>query len=132
MHLRSGLENVLVGLGKPLCHEADTLLDLRECALNRNRPGRCVACYFTLRAAAKETALDKLAALRHWLETHIEVVACDAEARRLETLPLHLETACDLEKFCCDVMAEFRDNRAYKSSLIQLEFRYRDLAKRAA
>ena len=73
--LAHAFEPVLAPLAEHFCRPADTLLDLRACVLYSTRPGRCVACYFSLQTAAAERAIAKLCPLRTWLETHIEVVA---------------------------------------------------------
>jgi len=123
--LNHAFDPVLAHLAEPFCRQADTLLDLRLCALNKTRPGRCVACYFVLQAAAAERAIAKLCPLRTWLETHIEVVASDESACPLETLPLQLGDAEDLEAYCRRTMAEFHDNRVYDATAIKLAFRYK-------
>ena len=125
-------DSVLGMLATPFLRQADTLLDLRECALRRVRPGRCVACYFALsRDAAAEEAISRLFPLRRWLEGHIEVVAHDDGERTLEALPLLLDGE-DLETYCREVMAEFQQNRAYASPHITLSFRFRPGDARAA
>lgn len=116
---------VLASLAEPFCRQADTLLDLRSCAMNKVRPGRCVACYFELQSAAAERVISKLCPLRNWLETHIEVVASDETARPLEAFPLQLTEAEDLETYCRRTMAEFHENRAYETRSINLAFRYK-------
>ncbi len=128
MLLNHAFDPVLAHLAAPFCRQADTLLDLRSCASNKTRPGRCVACYFVLQAAAAERAIAKLCPLRAWLETHIEVVASDGHASPLETLPLQLAGSEDLEAYCRRIMAEFHENRAYDATTIQLAFRYKQAA----
>lgn len=132
MSLSAAIDPVLAVLAQPFRRQADTLLDLRECAQTGTRPGRCVRCYFALHQTAAEAAIARLCPLRNWLENHIEIVAQDAEARVLETLPLRLEEADDLESYCHSVMEEFRDNRLYDSARINIGFRYRDSAAKAA
>lgn len=125
MQLNHAFDPVLAPLAAPFRRQADTLLDLRACASNKIRPGRCVACYFALQAAAAaERAIAKLCPLRTWLETHIEVVASDEGARPIETFPLQLSEAEDLETYCRRTMAEFHENRVYGATSINLAFRY--------
>lgn len=119
---------VLALLAEPFCRQADTLLDLRACALNKTRPGRCVACYFVLQQAAADRAPAQLCPLRNWLETHIEVVASDETARPLEAFPLQLGEVEDLETYCRRTMAEFHDDRVYPAANINLAFRYKQAA----
>ena len=123
---------VLATLAQPFKRQADTLLDLHECVETRTKPGRCVRCYFSLHENSAESAIARLCPLRNWLEDHIEIVAHDEESRLLETLPLRLEEASDLESYCHRVMEEFRDNRAYQTGRINIGFRYRETAGVAA
>lgn len=132
MSLGAAFDPVLATLAQPFQRQADTLLDLRECVQTASKPGRCVRCYFALHQSAAETAIGRLCPLRNWLETNIEIVAHDAEARLLETLPLRLEEETDLETYCHRVMEEFRDNRSYDSARINIGFRYREAAVHAA
>jgi hypothetical protein len=126
--LAHAFDPVLATLAEPFSRHADTLLDLRACVLNGTRPGRCVACYFSLQESAAERLIAQLCPLRNWLESHIEVVASDEAARPIEALPLHLTDADDLETYCRRTMAEFHQNRAYGRSTINLAFRYKQAA----
>lgn len=128
MQLTHAFDPVLAPLAETFRRQADTLLDLRACALNKTRPGRCVACYFALQAVAAERIIAKLCPLRNWLETHIEVVATDETARPLEAFPLYLADAEDLESYCRRTMSEFHENRAYPAANINLAFRYKQAA----
>ncbi len=123
---------VLARLAQPFKRQADTLLDLHECVESKTKPGRCVRCYFALHENSVESAIARLCPLRTWLENHIEIVAHDEESRLLETLPLRLDEASDLESYCHRVMEEFRDNRAYQTGRINIGFRYRETAGVAA
>ncbi|MFH1498814.1 MAG: hypothetical protein ABII82_13415 [Verrucomicrobiota bacterium] len=128
MQLTHLFDPVIAPLTETFRRQADTLLDLRECALNKTRPGHCVACYFELHSAAAERAIAKLCPLRNWLENHIEIVAFDDQQRHLEAFPLNLFDADDLETYCRRTMAEFHDNRAYHTPRINLSFRYKQAA----
>ena len=128
MHLSHAFDPVIAPLAEPFRRHADTLLDLRACVLAGTRPGRCVACYFALQQAAAERAIARLCPLRDWLESNIEVVASDATARPLETLPLQLADTGDLETYCRRTMAEFHENRSYETDRINLAFRYKQAA----
>lgn len=122
------VDEVIRPLGASFSRQADTLLDLRESALTRARPGLCVACYFRLFGATRaEEAIARLCPLRAWLETQIEVVARDDSESVLETLPLRLE-AEDLETYCRSVMAAMREDRAHPGSNLILEFRFKHAA----
>jgi len=121
----SEVDCLLAPLATKLAHRADELLDLRECARSRTEAGRCLKCYFRLYEQASSEA--QLKPLRDWLEKNIEVVASDEEKKMLERLPLSLEER-ELEALCWRFIHEFRDNRAYYSPHIYLEFRYKQAA----
>lgn len=128
MQLNHAFDPVLAPLAESFCRQADTILDLRACVMGNTRPGRCVACYFALHAAAAERAIAKLCPLRAWLENNIEVVASDASARQLEAFPLQLSDSEDLETYCRRTMAEFHENRVYEIASVNLAFRYKNAA----
>jgi hypothetical protein len=107
--------------------QADDILDLRNCARLRVRPGLCVSCYFRLFAEAAPALQTVLYPLRAWLESNIEVVAKDSNAVILERLPLALDSP-DLPSLCYQLMDEFRDNRVYSTDVLNLEFRYKQAA----
>lgn len=119
------IDHAIAPLAAPLRHQADTLLTLRECALRRTLPGRCVSCYFRLATSARPEA--DLAPLRSWLESEIEIVAKDASAQVLETLPLRLE-GDDLETCCRQTMDAMRDDRVHPTALLALSFRFKHSA----
>lgn len=122
------MDTIIRPLGPVFARQADALLDLRECAVARSRPGRCVACYFRLFEASRAAeVIARLCPLRAWLETQIEVVARDEAETLLETLPLRLE-AGDLETFCRAMMDEMREDRAHPGSHLVLEFRFKQAA----
>ena len=128
MQLNHAFDPVLAPLAESFCRQADTILDLRACVMANTRPGRCVACYFALQAAAAERAIAKLCPLRTWLENNIEVVASDASERQLEAFPLQLSESEDLETYCRRTMAEFHENRVYEVASVNLAFRYKNAA----
>ena len=117
-------EAVIGQLCPLFARQADELIDLHEHARRRVRPGRCVQCYFRLQGAANSQSKSALVPLRSWLEANIEVVAKGYQNQVLETVPLHLEAA-DLEGYCQEVMAQFREDRAYRLPQLTLEFRYK-------
>jgi hypothetical protein len=116
---------------KKLCplfaRQADALIDLRESALKRIRPGLCVDCYFRIQETAGSGEQHVLFPLRSWLESNIEVVAKDSESRIIEKLPLRLN-ATDLAAYYNRLMDDFREDRAYSLSLVTLEFQYKEAA----
>jgi hypothetical protein len=116
---------------KKLCplfaRQADALLELRESALKRIRPGLCVDCYFRLQETADPGGQYALFPLRSWLESNIEVVAKDSQSRVIEKLPLKLD-ATDLAAYCNRLIGDFREDRAYSLSLVTLEFQYKEAA----
>ena len=77
--------------------------------------------------SAAEARLAELCPLRQWLESEIEIVACDRDQRPLERFSLNLDTP-DLESCCRSAMTEIQENRAYSTPEIHLEFRYKKAA----
>jgi hypothetical protein len=65
--------------------------------------------------------------LRNWLESNIEVVARDKKEQVIEKLPLTLDST-DLQSYCHQLMDEFRENRAYSTGALSLEFCYKEAA----
>ena len=121
------VEAVIARLCPLFSRQADQILDLRNCARERVRPGLCVSCYFQLFAEAQPGSEGLLFPLRAWLESNIEVVAKDDNAVVLERLPLALDHP-DLQSFCYQLIDEFRDNRVYATDLVTLELRYKEAA----
>lgn len=122
---------VLVPLSGVFRRQADALLDLREHALSKQNPGRCVSCYFKLFSAARGDAVQRLAALRKWLEHNLVVVARDEQDRLLERLPLLLDDT-DLEACCTRMMQEVLQDRAYPADRIELRFAFKSDLPQAA
>ncbi len=121
------VEAVIARLCPLFSRQADEILDLRDSVQRRVRPGLCVSCYFKLSSGSTSASESLLFPLRTWLESNIEVVAFDSSATVLEHLPLRLDRP-DLESYCTQVIEEFRDNRAYSSEVLTLEFRYKEAA----
>ena len=121
------IDALLAPLAAPLRRSADHLLDLRSAARTGTTPGLCIRCYFELLAAAPSAVQPRLTPLRAWMEARIEAAATDAEGRLLETLPVSLDSE-DLESCCRRLMREMTENRAYATSLINLDFRYKPAA----
>jgi hypothetical protein len=90
------VDAVIARLCPLFSRQADQILDLRDCARHRVRPGLCVSCYFQLYAGTEPASQKVLLPLRTWLESNIEIVAKDSNAIVLESLPLALDFA-DLE-----------------------------------
>jgi hypothetical protein len=120
-------EAVIKRLCPLFARQADELIDLRESALKRIRPGRCVDCYFRLHRTADAGGQHALFPLRSWLESNIEVVAKDPKSQIIEKLPLQLD-ATDLAAYCHRTMGDFREDRAYLHSRVTLEFQYKEAA----
>lgn len=118
------LHEVLVPLSDAFYKQADAILDLREHALSKQNPGRCVSCYFKLFNAARGDKVRRLNALRKWLETNLVVVAKDDQDQLLESIPLFLDDA-DLESFCQRMLQEVIHNRVYNSKRIELHFAFK-------
>lgn len=125
------IDTVLSPVARELSDRADAILDLREAAARRNDPGRCIQCYFKLLAGARPHVKPVATPLRQWLESHLEVVARDANARELERIPVRLETgeSDGIEAYCESVMNCFRYDRGYQDlPMIELSFRFRESA----
>ena len=121
------VDAVISGLCPLFSRYADEILDLRSSARQRVRPGLCVRCYFQLYAKANAVSETVLSPLRNWLESNIEVVARDKKEQVIEKLPLTLDSA-DLQSYCPRLMDEFRENRAYSTEALSLEFCYKEAA----
>lgn len=115
---------VLVPLSGAFRRQADALLDLRESALTKQNPGRCISCYFKLFNAARGDGMQRLTALRKWLEHNLVVVAKDDQDRLLERIPLDLSDS-DLESCCMRMMREVLYDRAYPGERIELRFAFK-------
>jgi hypothetical protein len=124
---RPPFDQLLGSLCDRFAHQADALLDLRNSAIHRTKPGLCVSCYFKLFGHADENAMSLLCPLRSWIETNIEVIATDHRERIIEQLPVKLD-APDLDAYCQEVIHEFRENRVYSTPNLTLEFRYKEAA----
>ena len=121
------VDAVISGLCPLFSRYADEILDLRSSARQRVRPGLCVRCYFQLYARADAVSQTVLFPLRSWLESNIEIVAKDKEEQVIEKLPLTLDST-DLQTYCHQLMDEFRENRAYSTEALSLEFCYKEAA----
>jgi hypothetical protein len=118
------LEDVLISVAPHFFKQADALLDLRDYAIKRKHPGKCVDCYFQLHADAPSEQLQNLTPLREWLERNIEIVAADQTQNLLEKFPLKLDTN-DLETFCHKVVNFLRTDRAFQTPMISLDFAFK-------
>lgn len=109
----------------PFC--ANAILDLRTELLNRQHPGKCVACFFKIFApVCRMEKANTLAPLKIWLEENMEIVVKDDSTSELERLPINL-LEDDLETFCQKVMAQIHHDRSYASRQISLHFAYKGL-----
>jgi len=124
------IDLVLRSLCPLFYRQADDLLDLRTCPQSRQRPGKCVNCYFSLFQSQPPAAAAQLCPLKEWLEGNIEVVAFASDQSPLERLPLRLDSG-SLESFCHAVMDEIRLNRSYHHPEISLAFEFKELAEAA-
>ncbi len=121
------IDEILRPLAPALAREADVILDLRELLARQGHPGKCVRCFFRLFEAAGAEMQPRLAPLKAWLEKHVEI-AVKNEGEELETLPFSLAEDEDLESFCLRSIDYIRMDRGYKSSRVQLAFRYKAVA----
>jgi len=126
------IDHVLTPIAREMSHRADDILDLRDAAIRRDDPGRCLSCYFRLLAGARSGDAETTTPLRKWLEQHLEIVAHDAGLQKeLERLPLHLELD-SIEGYCQRMMQAFREDRAYQHlPLIELSFQFKEASSAA-
>ncbi|MEM9227004.1 MAG: hypothetical protein AAGA45_03465 [Verrucomicrobiota bacterium] len=117
---------VLVPLSQSFSRQADALLDLRDAAIKRHHPGRCVSCYFKLFSRADARGTIHLESLRSWLESNLIIEARDDRNEVLETLPVCLDDEQDLEAYCTRMSHEVLTNRVYCSDKIELRFTFKE------
>ncbi len=121
------IDRLLLPLARVLAKEADAILDLRELLMSKGHPGKCVRCFFQLFTAAGKEALPRLAPLKAWLETNLEI-SVNADGRELETLPVKLRQGEDLESFCLRSIKQVRFDRGYTAKRVSMAFRYKAAA----
>ena len=120
-------ENDILGpLSRSFYRQADELLDLREAALSKQHPGRCVSCYFKLFSSAEGPAVTKLEALRRWLESNLIIEARDNQDQVLEKMPVCLDEEEDLEGYCTRLSMEVLNNRVYPTERVELRFNFKE------
>ena len=125
--LAEEIDGLLLPLGPVLAKQADAILDLRELLMSKGHPGKCVRCFFQLFTAASSAAMPRLAPLIAWLEKNLEI-SVRADGQELETLPVKLREAEDLESFCLRSIEEVRLDRGYSARRVNLAFRYKAAA----
>lgn len=124
MNLETALDTVLAPLAPVFRQHADMLLDLRDNVVNARNPGACIALYFDLKKQGGLREGPELAALRSWLEEHLEILAKDAQGYPLETLPLALR-GDSLEGYCNSIVRDFQEDRVYATPAIGITFQYK-------
>lgn len=117
------IDRALSGIEPTSSEGADLLLDLRQLLLDQGHPGKCVRCFFGLLGDLRQPGA--LRPIRLWLERNLEIVV-HAKHGELETLPLELSAAGDLEDFCQRAIRTVREDRAYRDRELTLRFRFRD------
>ncbi|MFC7338339.1 hypothetical protein ACFQY0_14190 [Haloferula chungangensis] len=119
----SELQQLLASITPTTSEGADLLLDLRDLLISQGHPGKCVRCFFGLLGdLAQPGALNPL---RHWLEENLEVEV-RANGREIDSLPVRLNRAADLDSFCHEAINKIRFDRSFKDAHIQLRFRFKD------
>lgn len=126
----SEFDKVLFPVARELSYCADDILELRDAALRRDDPSRCLSCYFKILGGARLTAVHHVTTpLRQWLEQHLEVVArdlslcCELERLSIQLLP---EQSNGIEGFCRQIMNAFREDRVYQHiPEIELTFQFK-------
>lgn len=119
------LDRILAALAREVTsRESDLLLDLRDASQIAGAAGSCVSGYFVLLEvlATKPAAQVALEELRIWLEEHLKLEVLDDERHQaLESMPLHLSGAADLESFCHGAMDRLRQDRCHSAGRLRLQ-----------
>jgi hypothetical protein len=119
------LDRILAALaGEVTAQESDLLLDLRDASRTAGSAGSCVSVYFTLLEVLeyKPSAKVALEDLRIWLDEHLNIEVLDDERHQaLESLPLRLSGAPDLDSFCHVTMDRLRKDRCLSESRLRLQ-----------
>jgi len=123
--MKTDVDDLLGPVAEACRGAADDILDLREALMKRSDPGSCLQCYFNIFGVMKEPDPKAIDQLRSWLESHLEIVACDETEHELERLPISLHQP-DMESFCREVMSEFQLNRNYQTASIELSVDFTD------
>jgi hypothetical protein len=128
-HPAEEIDGLLLPLAPVLAKQADAILDLRELLISKGHPGKCVRCFFQLFSAANSNtaAMPRLAPLIAWLEKNLEI-SVRADGVELETLPVQLRGAEDLESFCIRSIEQVRLDRGYTARRVDMAFRYKAVA----
>lgn len=129
--MATSIEQALSPVTRILKHRANELLDLREAALARKDPGKCLHCYFQLRNSrnSRHSKLDEMMTpLKIWLENHLEIIAKGPESDELERIAVNLNWN-DIDHYCENLVEDFRKNHrsSYRPS-IELVFQFKPLA----
>jgi len=120
------IEDLISPVAKQMPFCADVLLDLRAALLNRQHPGKCVACFFKIFVpACRIKKTSTVVPLKNWLEENLEIVVKDHSTAELERLSVNL-LEDNLETFCKKVMTQIHYDRSYKSRQLSLHFVYKE------
>jgi hypothetical protein len=121
----SQIDQIITPISIALKGCANELLDIRDAATSLRQPGTCVACYYKVMGRARRShRLDSLAALKQWIEAHVEVIA-EAEANQvLERFPVALDNECDLESYCTTMMDKVQNDRNFEADIVHLRFEF--------
>jgi hypothetical protein len=127
----ASIEQALSPVTRILKHRANELLDLREAALARKDPGKCLHCYFQLRNSRHSKLDEVMTPLKTWLENHLEIIAKGPESDELERIAVNLDWN-DIDHYCENLVEDFRKNHlsSYRSK-IELVFQFKPLAAMA-
>lgn len=122
------IEQALSPVTRILKHRANELLDLREAALARKDPGKCLYCYFQLRKSRISQIDEMMTPLKKWLETHLEIVAKGPESDELARIAVNLNWN-DIDHYCENLVEDFRKNhRSQYRSQVELIFQFKPLS----
>jgi hypothetical protein len=122
------LDRILAALAREVTsRESDLLLNLRDASRIAGAAGSCVSIYYSLLEVldSRPSAAVPIEQLRLWLERHLNLEVLDDERHQaLESLPLHLSGAVDLESFCHRAMDRLRKDRCFSASRLRLQIEF--------
>lgn len=126
MRLNPSIDSVIAPIATSFQGCADELLDIREAAMQRRQPGKCVACFYKVMGIAqRRQKANALKQLQCWIEDHLEIVAEDEHHAELERMGVHLDDS-DLESYCQNIISQMHFDRSYASRHITLKFVYKE------
>lgn len=123
----ASIDQALTPVTRILKHRADELLDLREAALTRKDPGKCLYCYFQLRNSRHTKIDEMMTPLKTWLENHLEIIAKGSESDELARIAVNLDWR-DIDDYCENLVEDFRKTQQSQCrDHVELVFQFKPL-----